>query len=62
MHWLDGRSLDGFGIQASTLSKLSTSLLDELQVFTFECDRYALHLAIVQLHSKSVEVSVLADI
>lgn len=61
MDRLDGRSLDRLGVAASPLGKLATSLLDELQVFTFECDRNALHHAILQLRRESVDMSVLAD-
>ena len=48
MNRLDGRSLDLLGIEAGALGKLATGLLDELQILTFECDRNALHHAIVQ--------------
>lgn len=59
---LAGRSLDGLGLAPSALGELAARLLDELQVFTFECDRNALHLAIMQLPPESVDMSVIADI
>ncbi len=62
MDRLDGRSLDRLGIAPRALCNLATGLLDELQVFTFECDRNALHPAILRLHREGVELSVVADI